>query len=920
MKNKLIAMMMFVSLTAITSGFLFVIINDIKTFKQDMIDSTLMNARLVGEYCVTPLDFRYDKAATEVLEKLRSIPTISVGIVYDEVGEIFASFSRSDTLDDTPLPPSGKMVSIFEDTFLHVYQQIDYEGKKYGTVYLKSSTSLLDDKIRNYLATMFLLLAVIILFSFLVANKLQKVLSKPILKLAETTDLVSENNDYSLRLEKYGNDEIGILYDGFNEMLKQIEIRLNQEQEIKHQRAVNEKLQQLDRIKDQFLANTSHELRTPLQGIIGIVESIIEDLSGQLPEKTLTDLSQILSSGRRLANLVNDIIDFSQLKNNALVLDNKSVDIRQITAIILTVSNHLTFGKDIKLINSISENTPLVWGDENRLQQIMFNLIGNAIKFTHAGKIEISAQTSHGLIEITVEDTGIGIPEEKYNSIFESFEQLDSSTIRNYTGTGLGLSITKQLVELHGGTIHVQSREGKGSRFIFTLPVSAEKVTFKENNIQIPIINEIDNKFIIGKQKTFSGKSDVKILVVDDEPINLQVFSNQLSHYDFDVVLATNGKNALELVKNGPKPDLIILDVMMPKISGYEVCRRIRELYSPNEVPVIMITAKNRVSDLVEGFTSGANDYISKPVSKDEFIARIKTHLNLSKINKAYARFVPNQLMQFLNKESIIDVKLGDNVQKEMTIMFSDIRSFTTLSEKMSPQENFEFLNAYLQRVGPVIRQHHGFIDKYIGDAIMALFPEKPDDALQAAIAKRKEIEQYNFERHKQGQIPIDIGSGIHTGRLMLGTIGEDLRMEGTVISDAVNFASRVEGLSKIFGASIVISEQALARLENSSAYNYRFIGRILVKGKNESSAVYDVFDGDDENIIDMKLKTREDFENGLKLYQKKDFTEASVYFNKVLRSNPHDKAAQIYLKRCAQFMVQGVPSDWEGIEMMEEK
>ena len=184
-----------------------------------------------------------------------------------------------------------------------------------------------------------------------------------------------------------------------------------------------------------------------------------------------------------------------------------------------------------------------------------------------------------------------------------------------------------------------------------------------------------------------------------------------------------------------------------------------------------------------------------------------------SELTDAAKRFVPHEFLNFLGHKSIVDVQLGDQVQQEMSIMFADIRNFATFSERMSPKENFDFINDYLNRVGPVIRAHQGFIDKYIGDAVMALFPNTADDALQAAIAMQKQVSLYNWERQQQGDGAIAIGIGLHTGSLMLGTIGESERMESTVIADAVNLASRLESLTKTYGASILISGDTLMGL-----------------------------------------------------------------------------------------------------------
>jgi two-component system sensor histidine kinase ChiS len=238
----------------------------------------------------------------------------------------------------------------------------------------------------------------------------------------------------------------------------------------------------------------------------------------------------------------------------------------------------------------------------------------------------------------------------------------------------------------------------------------------------------------------------------------------------------------------------------------------------------------------------------------------------------------------------------------------------------MTPKENFDFLNSYLKRVSPIIRKNNGFINKYMGDGIMALFPNRAEDAVIAGIEKMKELSFYNSHRQKSGYAPINIGIGLHTGTLILGTIGEEERMQGDIISDSVNTVSRMEGLTKLYGASIIISEQTLNRLEDASKYNHRFLGKVQVKGKKEPISVFEIFDGDSENIIETKIKTKTDFENALKMYYEKKFAEASVEFNNILKNNAQDKTARLYLERSAHFMVNGTSPDWEGVEVLENK
>jgi PAS domain S-box-containing protein len=676
-------------------------------------------------------------------------------------------------------------------------------------------------------------------------------------------------------------------------------IRFTQELEFK-----NTQLQRLDQIKDEFLANTSHELRTPLNGIIGITESLLDGAAGELNARQKANLSMVVSSGMRLANLVNDILDFAKLKNRDIELQRQPVDFRQIAEVVLTVCRPLVAGKSLELNNVIPEDLVAVEGDENRLQQIMYNLVGNALKFTESGSVTVSAIALDGMVEVTISDTGIGILPDKFEDIFKSFEQVDASVSREYGGTGLGLSITKQLVELHGGTIRVESVLGQGSRFIFTLPSSTQTPSRTLDHSQV-IARVRENEALPPHtlSPTVQSNSQLTILVVDDEPINLQVVANHLSLQNYCVVQATSGIEALKKIDSGLRPDLILLDIMMPKMSGYQVCQKIREQFPASEMPVVMLTAKNQVSDLVAGLDAGANDYLSKPVLKNELLARIKTHINLSKINIAYGRFVPHEFLRFLGHKSIVDVRLGDQILKEMSIMFADIRDFTTLSEEISPKENFDFLNSYLSRVGPIIRQHNGFIDKYIGDAVMALFPDTADEAVQAAIAMQQQVSLYNSDRQKLGYPSLAIGIGLHRGSLMLGTIGEERRMESTVIADAVNLASRLEDLTKVYGASILISGPTLFSLETLTQYEYRFIGQVQVKGKRERVSVFEIFETDPPQLRDLKQQTKTLFEEAIILYNGQKNKLAYQKFKEIQKINPQDKAASFYIKSCEKFL-----------------
>lgn len=280
-------------------------------------------------------------------------------------------------------------------------------------------------------------------------------------------------------------------------------------------------------------------------------------------------------------------------------------------------------------------------------------------------------------------------------------------------------------------------------------------------------------------------------------------------------------------------------------------------------------------------------------------VERINFTRELFQLNEALARFVPRQFLQFLDKKSIVDVQLGDHVQKEMSVLFADIRDFTSLSESMTPEQNFKFINAYLSRMEPLIVENKGFIDKYIGDAIMALFSKGADNALKAAIAMLHRLREYNQERTQAGYVPIQIGIGINTGSLMLGTVGGYSRMDSTVISDTVNLASRIERLTKEYRVSLLISHYSFAQLEDANHYAFRLIDRVKVQGKSAAVSVYEIFDADPPKICESKLATKTAFEEALLLYHLHSFNEAAQLFEDCLRLNPEDTVAQIYLERC---------------------
>ncbi|MCR9140966.1 MAG: adenylate/guanylate cyclase domain-containing protein [bacterium] len=298
-----------------------------------------------------------------------------------------------------------------------------------------------------------------------------------------------------------------------------------------------------------------------------------------------------------------------------------------------------------------------------------------------------------------------------------------------------------------------------------------------------------------------------------------------------------------------------------------------------------------------------AQSYLLSRLFSNAFFAVRRLSDQLQETNNAYSRFVPREFLEFLEKDDITQIQLGDQVQREMTVLFTDIRSFTNLSERMSPGENFDFLNSYLKRMTPIVREMGGFIDKYIGDSIMALFPDGPGPAIQTAIKMQQEIRAYNRDRSERNLEPIEVGMGIHTGTLMLGTIGAEDRMEGTVISDTVNVASRIEGLTRNYGSQILVTADVREQLGEAETYRMRYLGQVPLKGKTAHIGVYEVLDGLTVESAQRLEAHNTEFARAITAYQEQRYPDAHRSFQAVLDADPKDEAARHFLDRSRSMM-----------------
>jgi len=470
-------------------------------------------------------------------------------------------------------------------------------------------------------------------------------------------------------------------------------------------------LLRMNRIKDDFLSNTSHELKTPLHAIVNMSHSLLKGAEGPLSDGQARTLGIVIGSGRRLTELVDELLDYSKMKYSDIPLYPNAVDLKASVDSILRIHSFLLHGKPVSLVNQVPDDFPPLHADGNRLIQILHNVVGNAVKFTERGTVSVAASIREGMAEIRVTDTGIGIPPEQLERIFLPFEQ---SGIRPHhkSGTGLGLSITRKLVELHGGTIRAESAPSQGASFIITLSlaaadrpvVAASHLQEAEPLVAAAAADLAQTRYPI----VVHGARPEMILVVDDDAANLQTMASLLKLEGYSYALVHRGGPALALLDRMPEVHLAVVDIMMPDMSGYEVLLRLRERFSPSELPVLMLTAGNRADELQLSLEGGANDIMAKPFQAEELLARVTSltrlkmsvqEAKLAEIAFLRSQINPHFLHNALNAIAELCVERPTQAE-EVTLQLSRyLRScvqFRQLDSYTSLAQELEMVQAYV--------------------------------------------------------------------------------------------------------------------------------------------------------------------------------------------------------------------------------
>jgi signal transduction histidine kinase/ActR/RegA family two-component response regulator len=608
------------------------------SFKKDLLNKTHIISDIVSSNISAAIAFSDKITATEIISGLSSDDSIIFACITNKEGEIFASYANSKQALHAPPKPDmqhlltsgerrGSLIFLFSSYQLELLQDIHLQKKKIGSIYIVASMNKLHQDFQQFFLLTFCIAITIFIIAMIFNAHMQGIILNPINDLVSAMTHVSKSQNYALRVRKRGNDELGRVVDGFNEMLETIENnRVLLDKTLKAESEAKKQAMEASESKSRFLANMSHEIRTPMNGVLGMIQ-VLQKTRLTKQQYKYTELIRI--SGENLLSLINDLLDFSKIEAHKMQLVLGKIDPYRLFAELHDMMEVQARDKGLILSTMVCTNVPTpLEGDSERISQIIINLVGNGIKFTQTGHVMVKVVATQSTprsitLGIHIEDTGIGISREVQKHIFDSFVQADDSTTRKFGGTGLGLAVTKQLVTMMHGNIDLSSEPHKGSTFRVSLLLGRTRETKPfPLTFSVPDTPPVE---LEEQSACTQNHQQMKILIAEDNEVNQEVLVDVLKFMGCSVTLAVNGEKAVYLASR-ERFDLILMDCQMPVMDGFEATRRIRALKDPAlaNVPIVAMTALAQTKDREACIEAGMNDYQSKPFSMDKLEACIE--------------------------------------------------------------------------------------------------------------------------------------------------------------------------------------------------------------------------------------------------------------------------------------------------------